>query len=364
MTTVAIQRLRCQYRPILLGMALVSLLCLFWFASRYPQLWAKSQHVGDELASMAYGKERFAVSETAVWWEKIFWGSLNWLDTMKIGMSFGVAAGALLHTILKYYPLKIGNNLYLNSLQGALVGVPMGVCANCSVPVACGVTRGHGRVEVALGFLFSSPNFNPIVVMMSLAALPWPMNVAKFAALALLIVLFVPWVIGRLQREKPFDLLTSFEAESCTLPSSDTTRECLDTLPAVAAELFREWLRHVWMLLKPTIAIMLLMSIASATLLAFVPWKEILAEPTPLRMLVATVLSVFMPVPIALDVMFAALLQKQGVSPGYVMMFAMTLGPYSIVPSIYLWREVSRRLSVILFVFFIVLGWCLGMAFA
>ena len=35
--------------------------------------------------------------------------------------------------------------------KGALVGVPGGVCANCAVPVACGVTRGHGRVEVALG---------------------------------------------------------------------------------------------------------------------------------------------------------------------------------------------------------------------
>ena len=57
-------------------------------------------------------------------------------------MSFAVAFGALLHTVLKYHPLKIGSNLYLNSVKGALIGV----CANCSVPVACGVTRGQGRV--------------------------------------------------------------------------------------------------------------------------------------------------------------------------------------------------------------------------
>lgn len=43
-----------------------------------------------------------------------------------------------------------------------------------------------------------------------------------------------------------------------------------------------------------------------------------------------------MPVPIALDVMFAALLFRQGVAPLYVMLFAMTLGTYSIIPSIYL----------------------------
>jgi len=34
----------------------------------------------------------------------------------------------------------------------------------------------------------------------------------------------------------------------------------------------------------------------------------------------------------------------------------MTLGTYSIIPTIYLWREVSRRLAVLLFVFFWLLG--------
>lgn len=43
--------------------------------------------------------------------------------------------------------------------------------------------------------------------------------------------------------------------------------------------------------------------------------------------------------------------------------FAMTLGTYSIIPSIYLWREVSKRLAVMLFVFFLALGWILGMVF-
>jgi hypothetical protein len=61
--------------------------------------------------------------------------------------------------------------------------------------------------------------------------------------------------------------------------------------------------------------------------------------------------------------MFAALLLRQGVAPGYVMLFAMTLGIYSIVPSIYLWREVSKPLSVILFAFFALVGWFCGMVF-
>jgi hypothetical protein len=84
---------------------------------------------------------------------------------------------------------------------------------------------------------------------------------------------------------------------------------------------------------------------------------------TPARLALVSLISVFMPVPIALDVMFAAQLQQQGVPSGYVMLFAMTLGTYSIIPSIYLWREVSKRLAVILFVFFMAVGWITGSLF-
>jgi len=45
------------------------------------------------------------------------------------------------------------------------------------------------------------------------------------------------------------------------------------------------------------------------------------------------------------------------------MLFAMTLGTYSIIPTIYLWREVSKKLAVILFVFFFAVGWLTGLLF-
>jgi hypothetical protein len=159
----------------------LALFGLFWFASRYPQLLRNAEHVGQVLPRMAYSSEGVSVAADAPVWLRILAATVNWLDSMKIGMTFGVLLGALLHTVLRYYPLKIGKNFYLNSLKGALVGVPMGVCANCAVPAACGVTRGHGRVEVALGFLFSSPNFNPVVVMMTFMALPLAMSVTKYA---------------------------------------------------------------------------------------------------------------------------------------------------------------------------------------
>ena len=117
------------------------------------------------------------------------------------------------------------------------------------------------------------------------------------------------------------------------------------------------------MLFKPTITLMVLASVMAAILLTLIPWDALLSEVTPLKMALASLLAVFMPVPIALDVMFAAQLQQQGVSAGYVMMFAMTLGTFSIIPTIYLWRDVSKPLAVSLFLFFLSVGWVLGLIF-
>ena len=365
MTTTTVSKpfqIQCYYRPMILAATALVLLSTFWFASRYPQLFTKAEHVGQALPSMAFSSQLIVLAEDAPVWQKILASAVNWLDSMKIGMTFGVLFGALLHTVLRYYPLKIGKNLYLNSLKGALVGVPMGVCANCAVPTACGVTRGHGRVEVALGFLFSSPNFNPVVVMMTFTALPLAMSLTKYAILLLVILVVVPGVISLLERAMPFKPFTvGDEGASCaiTLPGA----ECTEPFWSVLKELAKDFGKHVWMLLKPTITLMLLASLVSAMMLTLIPWQELLSEPTPLRLAFVSLISVFMPVPIALDVMFAAQLQQQGVASGYVMLFAMTLGTFSIIPSIYLWREVSKRLAVVLFVFFVAVGWIVGMMF-
>ena len=356
-------QVRCHWRPMILAVTAAVLLTSFWVFTRYPQLFEKSGHVGEALPSMAYTGHLMAVPATSPVWYRIVASAVNWLDGMKVGMTFGVLLGALLHTVLKFYPLKIGNNLYVNSLKGALVGVPMGVCANCAVPTACGITRGKGRVEVALGFLFSSPNFNPVVVTMTLGAFPLGMVVVKYALLLGVILVVVPSLIRWLERGKP---LGGFgegdDAPACSLdvrPSDD----CTETFGQAVAELSRSFGRHAWMLVKPTATLMLLASLASATALVLVPWDALLAHATPGRLALASLLSTAMPVPIALDVMFAAQLQHRGVAPGYVMLFLTTLGTFSVIPLTYLWREVSRPLAVSLFGLFAVAGLVVGLVF-
>jgi hypothetical protein len=233
-------RIRCHWRPVIMVGAGLTLLGLFWFASRYPQLFSKAEHVGEAQPSMAYSRQLMTVAADAPGWLRILAATVNWLDSMKIGMTFGVLFGALLHTVLRYYPLKIGKNLYLNSLKGALVGVPMGVCANCAVPTACGVTRGNGRIEVALGFLFSSPNFNPVVVMMTFMALPLAMGLTKYGVLSCVTLFVVPSLIRWLEREKPLPVFTVGDGgATCAihLPPPD---DCQEKFTTVFGELTRD----------------------------------------------------------------------------------------------------------------------------
>jgi uncharacterized membrane protein YraQ (UPF0718 family) len=356
------RRLECYYRPLILAGWAVALFFAFWFGSRYPQLMSKARHVGEAVPSMTYSHEILSAAPSAAAWEKVLFGAVNWLDAMKIGMAFGVLLGALLHTVLRYYPLKIGRNLYVNSVKGALVGAPMGICANCSVPAACGLTRGHGRIEVALGFLFSSPNFNPVVVMMTLAAFPLAMTITKYAVLLLVIVVLVPGLIAWLERRetiKPFTAVDENASCELTLPADD----CMETFWAVFKNLAGDYGRHVWMLGKPTITLMVFASVLSSAILTLVPWPSLLSQVTPMRAALVSLMSVFMPVPIALDVLFAAQLQAQRIASGYVMLFIMTLGTYSIIPAVYLWREVSKKLAATLFAFFFVVGWITALLF-
>ena len=356
-------RIRCYARPITLAALGVTIAGIFWFGSRYPALLAKARHTGEPIASMAFSHELFAVKAHDPLLVRILYGALNWLDAMRIGMTFGVLFGALLHTALRFYPLRIGRNYALNSLKGALVGVPMGVCANCAVPMACGVTRGHGRIEVALGYLFSSPNFNPVVVAMTFAILPWYFGAVKYLLLLFVILVLVPGLIQFLETRRGLPPLKNGPAaDSCSLSLRD--EPCETPFMETTLHTLREYARHIWMLLKPTVALMLVASLASSALLVLVPWGALLSTASPIRLMLASVIGVFMPVPIALDVMFATQLYNQGLNAGYVMIFLTTLGTYSIIPAVYLWREVSRALAVSLFAFFLVIGASIGAAFS
>ncbi len=66
MTTTTVRsriQIRYCYRPLILAATAMMLLGVFWFASRYPQLFRKAEHLGQALPSMAFSSQLIVVAE-------------------------------------------------------------------------------------------------------------------------------------------------------------------------------------------------------------------------------------------------------------------------------------------------------------
>jgi uncharacterized membrane protein YraQ (UPF0718 family) len=347
--------IRCYYPLfVMLAMAMF-ILCLFWFGSRYPQLFHKAEDMGHhELVSYIYNAELIKASVQAGFVERWWVSFVNWIWSMRIGMSFGLALGALLHTVFEFYPPKLGGNIYMNTLKGILMGAPAAVCVNCAVPVACGITRGKANVEAALGFMFSSPTLNFIVISMVFAGLPWYYGAIQYSLIALVLLLFVPLIVY-LNNRKAATEAGSLEQPTvtCSIPLH---KECQESLLDSAKHVGLEYIKNLWKLIRTAVPFMLIAAVLSSLAMEVLPLKSIFAEVSPLVLAGTALVTVLLPIPIALDVMTAQQLYAQHVPAPYVMLFLFTLGTYSFLPMSYLWTEVSKKLALLLYAMFVVLG--------
>lgn len=201
-----------------------------------------------------------------------------------------------------------------------------------------------------------------MVIAITFSLLPWYYGAVKYAVLLVVILVLVPRLIQYLEsRGNLGKIKQNIEPVACSLDFSGSSRE--RPLLASLREVLVDYGKHLWMLFKPTISLMLLASVLASALLVLIPWKQFLASPSTGHVLLASFIGVMMPVPIALDVLFAGELHRTGINAGYTMMFLMTLGTYSLIPATYLWREVSRSLAVVLFMFFLITGAGIGLLF-
>lgn len=117
----------------------------------------------------------------------------------------------------------------------------------------------------------------------------------------------------------------------------------------------KEYGRNLWSLINAAAPMMLLAAAISAVVAELAPFQTIFSEVTFAGLLLTALVSVFLPVPIALDVIAAHYMYTQEVPAPYVMMMLFTLGTNSILPMIFLWQEVYK-LSIALYVMFVALG--------
>ncbi|MDB2407678.1 FG-GAP-like repeat-containing protein [Jannaschia sp.] len=343
-----------EMRFVFSAALIVLLAVMFWTGSRYPALDEKAMMSGAiQLEDPLSFEARFALTETMGTVERIFWSTLNWIDTNKKGMTFGILFGAAFLTLMPFLQRRSFRGAFPNAALGLMIGTPLGVCVNCAAPIARGMYSSGMRAETTLSAMIASPTLNVVVLTMAFSVLPAYIALTKIALSVLVILVAVPLLCRLL----PQTALPDAEIV-CPLPlapsAPDAAREGAATALIGVAGAFAA---NLWYILKMTLPLMLLAGVLGATAATLLPQDLIVGLDFALWVLVLmAAVGLFLPVPIAFDVVVTGALLGAGLAQGYVMTLLFTLGTFSVYSYFIVAQSVGRRAAGLLAGTVLVLG--------
>ncbi len=285
----------------------------------------------------------------------------EWGITNKQGMIFGVLLAAGLLTLVPLLP-RPRRGKFAGSVQGMLIGAPLGVCVNCAAPIGQAMLKGGSSVETALAAMFASPSFNVIVLGMVITLFPWYLALLKVAMSLVMVLLVVPQLSRLADRpgwSKPTDAaprvpgLRIFQwldsifggvSKSLLTPAGDAPK---GFLPALAWVLLR-YARNLWTVIRLSLPLMVVAGLLGAVLVELLPWTRVaqIAQvdgflPNAAVLVLVAAFGTLLPVPIAFDVVICAVLWNAGVPMYAVATLLVTLALYSVYP----WSLIGTTLS-------------------
>lgn len=315
-------------RLLLSFLLLIIIALLFWSQSRIPALNDKAMMGGSILLQDPLSFEaEYPVNPSDPAWKRIATTSVNWVFTNLQGMTFGVFLGATFLCLLRYLPKRSFKNSFSNALLGLFLGAPLGVCVNCAAPIARGLFSGGTRLETSLAAMIASPTFNVIVLTMLFSLLPFYMAIIKISLSLTIIMLVIPLICQGLS---PDELqICDTQVISCVIePASDSSTEDLAT---AAQGFIKDYLRDLWYIIRITVPMMFLAGFLGALVATLLPLSMIQSLSFNFLALIGIVaIGLFLPVPIAFDIILAATLMSTGAPVGFVMALLFTLGIFSI----------------------------------
>ncbi len=326
---------------------------IFWTGSRYPSLDQKAIMGGNAAledplsfeASIQIQPDHGSI-------KRIVFSTINWVETNLEGMAFGLVIGASLLTLIGMIPARGHRSGFVNTLIGVAVGTPLGVCVNCAAPVAKGMHDGGARLETTLATMFSSPTLNVIVLTMLFSIFPLYLTVIKLVLTLTFILLLVPllsrWVF-------PAERARTYDDAVCAIPASPApANEGLIAAVRGATALLVKNLRYV---VIRTVPLMLLAGFLGAVVANLVPLPDLVDfEPSILSVAVVALIGIFLPVPVAFDIVVVAVLISAGAPMVYSGTLLFTLGIFSIYPFFIVWTSISKRVAIVLAGALVVLG--------
>ena len=341
-----------------LMIVMLSLIIFFISSSRFFNLAEKSS-LGSQMpiTGIAFD-ETFPLDVNHHWVQRVFSNFVNWVVTNQNGMIFGVLFATCLMSMLPLMGRAQKEQTWRNTLWGAVLGVPLGVCVNCAAPIAAGLRAGGARIETALATMFSSPTLNVMVLTMTFSLLPWYFGVIKILFTLILIFGVVPYLSKGISEA---DLSLEFQPQTKT---QDLPVESLEELSndgswssAVLWSL-EQLTRNLWFLVKKTVPLMFLAGLLGALLVTFLPLKDlgqILPSDGSFWLLLGSltllvIVGTFLPVPIAFDIIMVTILMTAGLREEYCVALLYSLGSYSIYSCLLVRKFANTRLALSLFV--------------
>jgi uncharacterized membrane protein YraQ (UPF0718 family) len=326
----------------------------FWSGSRYPSLDEKatmggSARLEDPLSFQA--SIQIQPSDSAI--ERIVFTTINWVETNLQGMAFGLLLGACLLTLIGLIPTRGHRNGIVNTLIGVGIGAPLGVCVNCAAPIAKGMHDGGARLETTLATMFSSPTLNVIVLSMLFSIFPLYMTVIKLTQTLIFILVLVPllsrWVF-RQERARSYDDTVCAVAPTSTVPGNEGWLAALGGTTLLLG-------RNLVYIVLRTVPLMLLAGVLGAVVVHVMPLPGLLDyEPGIVSVSLVALVGIFLPVPVAFDVVLVAVLMSAGAPIVYSMTLLFTLGIFSVYPFSIVWTAISGRVAVVLTAVLVVIG--------
>ncbi len=356
-------RLPRDRRLLLTSFLLLGIASAFWSGSRYPALNEKAAMGGGVVLEDPLGFEaRHPLDPTDPFPTRVAVTTFNWIDTNKQGMTFGLLFAAAFMTLLSLLERTRLEGSLSNSLLGVVVGAPLGVCVNCAAPIARGLHASGARIETSLAAMISSPTLNVVVLTMLFSLFPLYLALLKVGLALFTMLVVIPlaskWFFQR-ERTAP----ASLAALQPSVPWAPAEPGSVGTWREALLWVTRRYARNLWFIAKYTVPLMLLAGLLGSLAVTAMPW-EMIAEQLPggsrLAILgtmgLIAVIGLFLPVPIAFDVVLPAAFLATGMPVAYVMVLLFTLGIFSVYSFFVIWEAISLRVAGVLAVALLALG--------
>jgi len=326
----------------------------FWSGSRYPSLDQKAIMGGSAVLEDPLTFEAsIQIQPNDGILERVTYTTINWIETNLEGMAFGLVIGACLLTLIGLLSVRGHRNGFANTLIGVTVGAPLGVCVNCAAPVAKGMHDAGARLETTLATMFSSPTLNIVVLTMMFSMFPLYLTAIKLALTLTFILVAVPllsrWVFTD-ERAATYDDAVCALSPGPAVPADESVL-------SAARGAFSALLRNLGYLVIRTVPLMLLAGFLGAIVANAIPLPELVSLETGfLAVAVVALVGIFLPVPVAFDIVVVAVLVSAGAPVVYSMTLLFTLGIFSIYPFFIVWKTISPRVAVVVTAVLVVMG--------